>query len=133
MARFKVHAVAHDDDAVEGQPGLGAVPGDELVDGVLVNSARSWRAEAVEHRQFAMIQVWKPKHSATVIRLDSVFAHGDGLPCRRIELRQTVWAMQAWAPVQSWRDSERYRLGFDSYALGGSGRRRIILVWRWRP
>ena len=31
-----------------------------------------------------MIQIWKPKHSATVIRLDSVFAHGDGLPCRRI-------------------------------------------------
>src|ERR1700734_4325358 len=35
-------------------------------------------------RQFAMIQIWKSKHSATVIRLDSVFAHGDGLPCRRI-------------------------------------------------
>ena len=31
-----------------------------------------------------MIQIWKPKYSATVIRLDSVFAHGDGLPCRRI-------------------------------------------------
>src|SRR6266851_3302523 len=31
-----------------------------------------------------MIQIWKPKHSATVVRLDSVFAHGDGLPCRRI-------------------------------------------------
>jgi hypothetical protein len=30
-----------------------------------------------------MIQIWKPKHSATVIRLDSLFAHGDGLPCRR--------------------------------------------------
>jgi hypothetical protein len=27
-----------------------------------------------------MIQIWKPKHSATVIRLDSVFAHSDGLP-----------------------------------------------------
>jgi hypothetical protein len=31
-----------------------------------------------------MIQVWKPKHSATVIRLDSVFANSDGLPCRSI-------------------------------------------------
>jgi hypothetical protein len=49
-----------------------------------VNAARRGRAEAVEHRQFAMIQIWKPKHSATVIRLDSVFAHGDGFPCRRI-------------------------------------------------
>jgi hypothetical protein len=42
-----------------------------------------------------MIQIWKPKHSATVIRLDSVFAHGDGLPCRRIgTTAQTAWAMQ---------------------------------------
>jgi len=79
-----VHAVAHDYDAIEGQSGLGAVPGDELIDGVLVDSARSWRAEAVEHRRFAMIQIRQPKHSATVIRLDSMFAHGDGLPCRRI-------------------------------------------------
>src|SRR5271169_1841241 len=47
----------------------------ELVDGVLVNTPRGWRAEPVEHRQFAMIQIWKPKHPATVIRLDSV------LPC----------------------------------------------------
>src|SRR6476660_317923 len=31
-----------------------------------------------------MIQIWKPKHSATVVRLDSAFAHGDGLPCRSI-------------------------------------------------
>ena len=30
MSRFQVHAIAHDDDAVEGQPRLGAVPGDEL-------------------------------------------------------------------------------------------------------
>jgi hypothetical protein len=31
-----------------------------------------------------MIQIRQPKHSATVIRLDSVFAHSDGLPCRSI-------------------------------------------------
>src|SRR6266478_2498686 len=31
-----------------------------------------------------MIQIRQPQHSATVIRLNSVFAHGDGLPCRRI-------------------------------------------------
>ena len=41
MPRFQVHAIAHHDDAVEGQPRFGAVPGDELVDGVLVDSARS--------------------------------------------------------------------------------------------
>jgi hypothetical protein len=27
-----------------------------------------------------MIQVWQAEHSATVIRLDSRFAHDDGLP-----------------------------------------------------
>jgi hypothetical protein len=84
MPRFQVHAIAHDHDAVEGQPRLGAVPGDELINCVLVNAARGWRAEAVEHGQFAMIQIWKPKHSATVIWLDSVFAHSDGLQCRSI-------------------------------------------------
>ncbi len=80
MPRFQVHAIAHDDDAVEGQPRLGAILSNELIDGVLVNAARSWRPEAVEHCQFAMIQIRQPKHSATVIRLDSLFAHSDGLP-----------------------------------------------------
>ena len=40
MPRFQVHAIAHHHNAVEGQPRLGAVPGDELVDRVLVNTAR---------------------------------------------------------------------------------------------
>lgn len=48
----KVHAIAHHDDSVESQPRLGAVPGDELVDGVLVDSARSRRAEAAENSRF---------------------------------------------------------------------------------
>ena len=82
MPRFQVHAIAHDDNAVEGQPRLGAVPGDELVDGVLVDSARSWRAEAIENCRFTMIQVWQAEHSATIVRLDSRFAHDDGLQCR---------------------------------------------------
>lgn len=84
MPRFQVHAIAHDDDAVEGQPRLGAVPSDELVDGVLVDSARSWRAEAIENCRFTMIQVWQAEHSATIVRFDSRFAHDDGLQCRRI-------------------------------------------------
>src|SRR4029077_647018 len=49
-----------------------AVPGDELIDGVLVHAARGGRAEAVEHGQFAMIQIRKAKHPATVIRFISV-------------------------------------------------------------
>jgi hypothetical protein len=75
-----VQAVTNDYDAVESEAGFGAVPSNELIDGVLVNPARSWRAEAIEHCQFAMIQIRQAKHSATVIRLDSLFAHNDGLP-----------------------------------------------------
>jgi hypothetical protein len=95
-----VHSVANDYDAIEGQTGLGAVPSNELIDGVLLHATRSWRAEAVEHRQFAMIQIRQAKHSATVIRLNSLFAHDDGLPCRRIgTTAQIVWAMQALAAI----------------------------------
>jgi len=36
--RFQVHPIAHDHDAVEGQPRLGAIPGNELVNSVLVHS-----------------------------------------------------------------------------------------------
>src|ERR1039458_6966030 len=56
----------------------------KLIDSVLVNAAQGWRPEAVEHGQLAMVQIRQPKHPATVIRLDSLLAHGDGLPCRRI-------------------------------------------------
>src|SRR5215469_3604559 len=82
MPRFQVHAIAHDDNAVEGQSRLGAIPGDKLIDGVLVHPPRGARAEAIEDGQFAMIQIWQPKHSAAVIRLDSLFMHSDGPPCR---------------------------------------------------
>ena len=84
MPRFQVHAVAHDYDPVQCESRFGAVPGNELIDGVFIDAARGWRAETVEHCQSAMIQIRQPKHSATIVRLDSVFAHGDGLPCRSI-------------------------------------------------
>jgi hypothetical protein len=83
MPRFQVHAIAHDHDAVEGQPRLGAIPGDELVDCVLVHPTRSRRAEAVKNGGLTVIQIRQAQHSATVIRLDSVFAHDDGLPVPR--------------------------------------------------
>jgi hypothetical protein len=80
MPRFQVHAIAHDHDTVESQPRLGAIPGDELIDGVQIDTARSWRTEAVENCRFTMIQVWQAEHSATVIRLNLLLAHSDGLP-----------------------------------------------------
>jgi hypothetical protein len=40
VPRFQVHTIVNDDDAIEGQPRLGTVPSNELIDGVLVNTAR---------------------------------------------------------------------------------------------
>jgi len=51
---------------VEGQPRLGAIPSDELVDSVLVDPTRGGRAEAVEHCSLAMIQIRQSKQSATI-------------------------------------------------------------------
>ncbi len=82
-SRLQVHPITDYDDAVEGQARLGAIPCNELINGVLIHAARGWRTEAIEHCQFAMIKIGQTKYSATVIRLTFVFAHGDGLPCRR--------------------------------------------------
>ena len=42
------------------------------------------------------LEIGQTKHSATIVRLDSWFAHDDGLPCRRIATTaQTVGPMQA--------------------------------------
>ena len=51
---------------------------------LFVDAARAGRREAVEHRHLGVVEVWQPERFATIIRLDSVFAHGDGLPCRSL-------------------------------------------------
>ena len=56
-AGFQVHAIAHDNDAIESQAGFGAVPGDELIDRKLIDPARTRRSEAVEHGHFGMVEV----------------------------------------------------------------------------
>src|SRR5690348_17182175 len=58
-----------------------------------------------------MIEIGQAKHSTTVIRLDSMFAHDDGLLCRRIgTTAQAAWAMQASVLVMVIGGFERYRL-----------------------
>ena len=84
MPGFQVHVVAHDYNPIQCESRFGAVPCNELIDGIFIDAARGRRAETVEHGQSAMIQIRQPKQSATVIRLDSVFAQSDGLPCRSI-------------------------------------------------
>jgi hypothetical protein len=114
----------HDDDTVESEPRLGAVLGDELVDGVLVDSARSWRAEAIENCRFTMIQVWQAEHSATVIRLNLLLAHDDGL------LMPQDWNYGRTPGLCKYRQLstslegfERYRL-FSTVVIGVAGSQR---------
>ena len=66
-ARFHMHSVTHDHDAVECEARFRAVPGRELLDGVFINPARGRRTETVEDRHFAMIEVRYPEDPATVI------------------------------------------------------------------
>jgi hypothetical protein len=54
-SRFQIHAIAHDDDAVKGEPWFRAIPGYELVDGIFVYPSRPGRPEAVEYCCFAVI------------------------------------------------------------------------------
>jgi hypothetical protein len=41
-----------------------------------------------------MIQIRQAEYSATVIWLASLFAHDDGLPCRRIGTTKIGWTLQ---------------------------------------
>src|SRR5450755_2686424 len=128
MPRFQVHAVAHDYNPVQCEPRLGAVPGNELIDGVFIDAARGWRAEAVEHRQSAMIQIRQPKHSATVVRLDSLFAHSDGLPCR------SIWDDGGRLDVAKTGGASFWAGGFERYGLFSSTAgepKRTRATWSW--
>jgi hypothetical protein len=42
---------------------------------MILCAARGWRAEAIEHRRFTMIQDWQAEHSATIVWPNSRFAH----------------------------------------------------------
>jgi len=70
-----------------------------------------------------MIEVGQTKYSATVIRLDSLFAHDDGLPCRRIGTMADRLGDASIGTRYGWKGFERYRL-FSSFIrkLGVAGR-----------
>ncbi|PYJ65198.1 MAG: hypothetical protein DME76_18545, partial [Verrucomicrobia bacterium] len=57
-----------------------------------------------------MIQVWQAEHSATIVRLDSRFAHDDGLQCRGS--RNTVSSARVQARIT--RGRNRIFFGFPS-------------------
>jgi hypothetical protein len=78
-AIFQVHAIAHHDDAIEGQPRFGAVPGDELIDRKLIDPARTRRSEAVEHGHFGMVEVGESEYDPTIVQFGVSLSHAGGL------------------------------------------------------
>jgi hypothetical protein len=100
-AGFQVHAVTHDNDAIECESRLRAVPSSELIDGVLVNAAGRRRSEAVQDRQLGVIQIWQPEHGATIIRFAFFPAHGrrPPVPQNRSTARGARIATLTWARV----------------------------------
>ena len=50
LAHEAADSIANDYDPIKGQSGLGAVLGNELIDGVLASSARGWQAKAVKNQ-----------------------------------------------------------------------------------
>jgi hypothetical protein len=54
-------SITGDNGLVERQSGFGAIPGDELVDGVPVPSLGFFRGQAIENRRSCLIEVWKAK------------------------------------------------------------------------
>jgi len=58
-----------------------------------------------------MIQIRQPKHSATVVRLDSLFAHSDGLPCR------SIWDDGGLLDVAKTGGASFWAGGFERYRL----------------
>ena len=80
--RFEMHAIAHDDDAIECQTRFRAVPGNELFDGVLIDATGTGRSEAVQHRQLGMIQIRETKYGPTIVSFCFPVSHAGGLQFR---------------------------------------------------
>ena len=61
MSLFKEDAVAGHDGLVKSESRLRAVPIDELSDGMVVRSLRTWRGQAVEDRGFGLLEIGQPE------------------------------------------------------------------------
>jgi len=57
LAGFKMRAIAHDDDAIEGETWLGTVPIDKLVNRVAIAALRFFRTETVQDGRPRMFQI----------------------------------------------------------------------------
>src|SRR5882724_1120691 len=84
-----------------------------------------------------MIQIGQSKHSATVIRLDSVFAHGDGLPCRRIGTTvnrlgdaniRRVWTGRVLSAIADFAKCANSKFRFDAMPGAGASSEPCVLT-----
>src|SRR5215472_10931484 len=85
-----MRTVSRNDDPIKRQAWFRAVPTYELLNGVLIHTARRHRTETVKHCRFAMIQVRQPHYHTTIIRLRSAFAHACSLRCRSMAIPEVV-------------------------------------------
>src|SRR5580700_11500941 len=81
-----MYAVADHHDAVQRQAWLGAVPGNELLNGIFIRPPRCRRSQGVEHCGLGMIQIGEPEHCAVELRFALLWDHAGGLLCRSTEL-----------------------------------------------
>jgi hypothetical protein len=56
---LKVNPISEHDGAVEREPGLRTVPGDELADRVVVGALPAGGCQAVQHRRLDVLEVWE--------------------------------------------------------------------------
>jgi hypothetical protein len=72
---------------VLGEPGLGTVPGDELLHRELVVPSRICRAQAIERCVFRMIQIRQTKDDLVAKGLLVLLAHMSGLHTAGMRIR----------------------------------------------
>ena len=84
VALFQVNPIAQDDGSVERQPGLRAVPGDELPDGVLVGALAARRRQTIQHGRRRVFEVGERQDPLWGLLLAAfLLSIGDGLVRRR--------------------------------------------------
>ncbi|HEX2599992.1 MAG TPA: hypothetical protein VHL05_14530 [Terriglobales bacterium] len=56
-----------------------SIPGDELIDRKLIDSARTGRSEAIQHRRFEMVEIRESEYDPTVVQFGFSLSHAGGL------------------------------------------------------
>jgi hypothetical protein len=54
---FELHSVSGHDNSIQGEPGLGAVPMDEVLDGKFIEASRFRRRQTIQYSRLGMLKV----------------------------------------------------------------------------